>query len=98
MERVPPYWGVPALSHQFPVLEVVAVTAAVVDVVLMAVDVVEMMAVVVLVVVVMGCVVVEAVVVDEPQDANMSEATIRKETNNQIIPLFTYSSFLFGTI
>jgi hypothetical protein len=38
--------------------------------------------------------VVDAVVVDELQDASMSEATIRKETNNQIIPLFTYFSFL----
>jgi hypothetical protein len=89
---------VPSLSHQLPVAEVVAVTAAVVDVVLMAVDVVEVTtAVDVVVVVTTGCVVVEAVVVDELQDANMSEATIRKETNNQIIPLFTYSSFLFGS-
>jgi hypothetical protein len=50
--RVPPYWGVPALSHQFPVPEVVDVTAAVVDVVLTAVDVVETATVVVVVVLV----------------------------------------------
>jgi hypothetical protein len=93
-DSVPPYWGVPALSHQFPVLEVVAVTAAVVDVVLMAVDVVEMTVVVVVVVVVKGCVVVDVVVVDELQEAKITDATMRKLANIQIIPLFTYFSFL----
>ena len=92
--RVPPYWGVPALSHQFPVPEVVDVTAAVVDVVLTAVDVVEMTAVVVVVVVVKGCVVVDVVVVDELQEAKITDATMRKLANIQIIPLFTYFSFL----
>jgi len=87
---------VPALSHQLPVLEVVVVTAAVVDVVLTAVDVVEMTAVVVVVVVVMGCVVVDAVVVDELQEAKITDAIMRKLTNIQIIPFFTCSSFLFG--
>jgi hypothetical protein len=75
------------------VLEAVVVTAAVVDVVLMAVDVVETTAVVG-VVVVMGCVVVDAVVVDELQEAKITDATMRKLANIQIIPLFTYFSFL----
>jgi hypothetical protein len=47
----------------------------------------------VVVVVVMGCVVVDAVVVDELQEANITDATMRKLTNIQIVPFFTCSSF-----
>jgi len=79
------------------VLEVVAVTAAVVDVVLMAVDVVEMTAVVVVVVVVKGCVVVDVVVVDELQEAKITDATMRKLANIQIILFSPISPFCLKT-
>ena len=39
--------------------------------------------------------VVDAVVVFVPQEAKTIEAIMRKLTNIQIIPLFTYFSFLF---
>jgi type IV secretory pathway VirB3-like protein len=66
---------------------------AVVVVVTFGVVVVVTIAVVVAVVVVMGCVVVDAVVVDELQEANITDATMRKLTNIQIVPFFTCSSF-----
>jgi hypothetical protein len=71
---------------------VTPVVAAVV-VVTFGVVVVVTIAVVVAVVVVMGCVVVDAVVVDELQEANITDATMRKLTNIQIVPFFTCSSF-----
>ena len=82
---VPPYWGVPRLSHQFPVEVEVAVTAVVaaalvVDVVLEVDIVVEVVVTVVDVVVV--------VVVDELQDAKTSEITMRLVSATQIIPFF----------
>jgi hypothetical protein len=68
----PPYFGVPRLSHQFPVevvfTAVVAVPVVVVDVVLTTVDVV-----VVVVDVVVVFVVGVLVVVEEPQDARSSD-------------------------
>jgi hypothetical protein len=83
----PPYFGVPRLSHQFPVevvfTAVVAVPVVVVDVVLTTVDVV-----VVVVDVVVVFVVVALVVVEEPQDARSSDATKRRLTVIQITPFF----------
>jgi hypothetical protein len=83
----PPYFGVPRLSHQFPVevvfTAVVAVPVVVVDVVLTTVDVV-----VVVVDVVVVFVVVALVVVEEPQDAKSSDATRRRLTVIQITPFF----------
>jgi hypothetical protein len=86
---VPPYCGVPRLSHQFPVEVVDAVVVTV------ALDVVEVEAIVeVLVVVITGVVVVvvgivvELVVVDEEQDANTSDVTIRMISAIQVTPLF----------
>jgi len=88
---VPPYSGVPRLSHQFPVDVVLTVTAVAVDVLVIVVvavtasvvgtiDVVEADAVVE--------VVVDVVVVDELQDAKTSEATMRKVSAIHIILLF----------
>jgi hypothetical protein len=83
----PPYFGVPRLSHQFPVevvfTAVVAVPVVVVDVVLTTVDVV-----VVVVDVVVVFVVVALVVVEEPQDARSSDATRRRLSVIQITPFF----------
>jgi hypothetical protein len=83
----PPYFGVPRLSHQFPVevvfTAVVAVPVVVVDVVLTTVDVV-----VVVVDVVVVLVVVALAVVEEPQDARSSDATRRRLTVIQITPFF----------
>jgi hypothetical protein len=87
---VPPYCGVPRLSHQFPVAVVVVV--AVVEVVTFEA------VVVVLVVVVVFVVVVDAEVVDVVfvvQDANKSDATRTKVSVIQVIPLFIQTSFYF---
>ena len=88
MVSVPPYCGVPRLSHQFPVeVAVTAVVTAVVDVV----DVVVCRLVVVVVVVAAAGVVevVEVVVVDfEEQDAKTSDVTIRQVSTIQITPFF----------
>jgi len=74
---VPPYCGLPRLSHQFPVaLVVVTPVVAVVVVVTFGVVVVVTMAVVV--VVVMGCVVVDAVVVFVPHEAKTIEPMMEK--------------------
>jgi hypothetical protein len=87
--KVPPYFGAPRLSHQFPVELVVDVTAAVV-VVLFGVDTtVDVVAVVVIDSVVVAVnVVVDVAVVAEPQDANTSDITTRLVSNIQNTPLF----------
>ena len=98
---VPPYWGVPRLSHQFPVevVDTIVVTAAV--------DVVEVGAIVevvvvatfeVVVVVVVDVVVGALVVVDEEQDANTSDIPRRKLSATQIIPFFIYTSIFYGLL
>jgi hypothetical protein len=95
--KVPPYCGVPSLSHQFPVPVVVAVTVVAVDVVEVVVDVIA--AVVVVVVVSAGGVVAAVVaVVDELQDAKTTEATSRNVTNPQMTPFFINVSFLIMNI
>jgi hypothetical protein len=82
------------VSHQFPVLLVVAVTVKGADVVDVVVDTMAVVAVVVVgLLVVVVVVVVAVVVVDEPQEARTIEATMRKLTNIQIVPFFTCSSF-----
>jgi hypothetical protein len=87
--KVPPYFGAPRLSHQFPVELVVDVTAAVV-VVLFGVDTtVDVVAVVVIDSVVVAVnVVVDVAVVAEPQDANTSDIITRLVSNIQNTPLF----------
>jgi hypothetical protein len=83
----PPYFGVPRLSHQFPVEVVVTavVTTAVdvVDVVTIAVDVAVVVAAADVVVMV-----VVLVVFAEPQDASTIDTTMRKLSAIQITPFF----------
>jgi hypothetical protein len=84
---VPPYCGVPRLSHQFPVEVVVAAVVTTAD------EVVDVGAVVELVVVttadvVVVVVLVVLVVLAEPQDASTIDATMRKLSAIQIILFF----------
>jgi hypothetical protein len=77
--NVPPYVGIPRLSHQFPVEVVVDVVVAVADVV--DVGTVEVVVEIILVVVVVGdilVVVAVVVVVEEEQDAIASDVTKSK--------------------
>lgn len=93
---MPPYLGVPILSHQFPVLVVEAVTVVAVAVV--DVGMVEVVAVVVVATVVVEAVVVALVVVavvDELQDAKAIDATRRKLNSAQMIPFFMHTSLYF---
>jgi enterochelin esterase-like enzyme len=94
---VPPYCGVPRLSHQLPVLVVVAGAVTAEDVVVAAaVDVVTTVDVVAtaVVVVVEAAAVVEVVEeVDELQDATNIVITRTKVAINQIILLFINCSF-----
>ena len=88
MVNLPPYCGVPRLSHQLPV-EVV-VTAVVVDcaaeLVVLTIDVDVVLGVVTIEVVDVGV----EVVVDELQDANNIVVTIIKLKPNQITLLFNF--------
>ena len=88
MVNLPPYCGVPRLSHQLPV-EVV-VTAVVVDcaaeLVVLTIDVDVVLGVVTIEVVDAGV----DVVVDELQDANNIVVTIIKLKPNQITLLFNF--------
>jgi hypothetical protein len=94
--NVPPYWGVPRLSHQFPVLVVVAVTVVGVVVGLTILAVVEVLGVDVIidvaVVDVDGAVTVEAVVVAELQDAKSNDTTNRQANKNVTNLLFIPTS------
>jgi hypothetical protein len=92
--NVPPYCGAPSVSHQLPVLVVVAVTEIGVDVVEVVVDTMAVLVVVVgLLVVVALVVVADAVVVDEPHEARTIEAMMAREINPKRAPFFTFSSF-----
>jgi hypothetical protein len=82
---------VPRLSHQWPAVVVVAETVGAVDV-LVEVTVVDSVVVIGIEVVDVICWVV-VVVVDELQDAKMSEVTMRQVSAIQIIPLFIKPSF-----
>ena len=82
---MPPYWGVPRLAHQFPVVVVVAevVTGDIVGVVVgvdITVDVRVDLAVDV------------EVDNDVLQDAKTKDVSIRKVSNTQITPLFKWTS------
>jgi hypothetical protein len=86
---VPPYCGVPRLSHQFPVEVVVTeVVTGDVDVVELVTTAVCVVVVIEIVDVVVGVVDVLVVEEDEPQDASISDATIRKLSATQINPFF----------
>jgi len=93
---VPPYCGVPRLSHQFPVEVVEAVVVTVALDVVEVEAIVEVLVVVIteFVVVVVG-IVVELVVVDEEQDANTIDVAKAKLSATQIIPFFIYTSTFF---
>jgi nitrate/nitrite transporter NarK len=86
MVIIPPYFGVPRLSHQFPVAAVVVELVVPVLVVVPAVVfVVEVTVVLVIVVVVVD------VAVFVVQDASSKAATSNKLKPNQIDLLFIYS-------
>ena len=86
MVIVPPYCGVPRLSHQFPVA--VVVTAAVAVVVVATAVAVVVVVVMVWFDVVVLVIAVVVVVDDEPQDASIIVAGINKHKANQIILFF----------
>ena len=90
--NVPPYIGVPRLSHQCPVDDVVAVVVITADEVVDVVTEVAGVDVVVEVVLVDVC--VGDVVVDVLQDAKTSEITMVQVSSTQITPLFMQASFL----
>jgi hypothetical protein len=93
--KVPPYCGVPRLSHQFPVLEVVTVTAAeVVTVEAGAVVTIEFVVVDAAVVTVEDGVVAVDVrgVVEELQDARTRDIIRMPDSINQTLLFFIKSS------
>ena len=88
----PPYFGVPRLSHHFPV-EVVLTAVVAVPVVVVVVVVTTAVDVVVVVAaadVVVFVVFVVLVVFAEPQDASTIDVTKRKLSAIQITPFFIY--------
>jgi hypothetical protein len=89
---VPPYLGVPRLSHQFPVEAVVVVTVEAVEVVDVGI-ITAVVEVVVVAVAVDVTVVGVLVVVDEEQDASTSDITIRQVNTIQITFPFMLSPF-----
>jgi UDP-N-acetylmuramyl pentapeptide phosphotransferase/UDP-N-acetylglucosamine-1-phosphate transferase len=92
---VPPYCGVPRVSHQFPVALVVTTEVAVVGVVDDTVEVVTDVEVVVTTAVVVVVVVAFVVVDAEPQDESSTAATNTRDKLNQISLCFTlYLHFL----
>jgi hypothetical protein len=92
---VPPYCGVPRLSHQFPVDVVLTVTVVVVDVLAAVVAIFVEVAEVDTVVVDLVNVVELDVVVDlVPQDASTIDVTMRKIITIQIVPLFICTSLV----
>jgi hypothetical protein len=91
---VPPYWGVPRVSHHFPVVVVVAVMLVGVDVVDEVVDIMAVVVVVVEIMVGVVVVAVVAVVFDELHDARTSESTRRKVIITQIALFFISLLFI----
>jgi hypothetical protein len=91
---VPPYTGVPKVSHQLPVLVAVVLTAAVVVLVVVlgwtALEVVIEVVIGVWVDVVEGVI---DVLVEVVQDVKITTITIRQVIANQIVPLFILSSY-----
>ena len=91
---VPPYCGIPRLSHQFPVALVVVTDVAVAEVVVG--DITALVVVVVVMTIVVVVVVVAFVVVDAlPQDASRIAATNTKDKLTQIILCFKFHLLLF---
>jgi hypothetical protein len=84
----PPYCGLPRLSHQLPVPEVVVGFVEVGAVL----TVVSGGAVVLVVVVVVVTMAVDVAVVDVLQEARTSDITMRQVSAIQIVPLFMSSS------
>jgi hypothetical protein len=85
--NVPPYCGVPRLSHHFPVdVVVTAVVTAAVDVVEVGIIAVDAVDVVVLGIIFVVDVV--SVVLDDLQDANTIDITMRQVSIIQINPFF----------
>jgi hypothetical protein len=89
---VPPYCGVPRLSHQLPVVEVVVGFIEVCAILV----VVSGGAVVLVEAVLTG--VVDVDVVDDLQDDKISDITMRQVSIIQIIPLFISSSYYLTKI
>ena len=87
---VPPYTGVPRVSHQFPVLVTVLLTTAVVVLVVLDWTVLEVVIGVWVVVVVEELV---DVPVEVAQEVKISDITMRQDTANQVILLDICSSF-----
>ena len=83
---IPPYSGIPRLSHQFPVADVVVME--VVTVLVVEVEFIVVGVVVVVVVVVVAIVVCDGVVVADLQDAKSNDVTRRIDSDNNITPLF----------
>ena len=93
--NVPPYCGVPRLSHQCPVGVVVTVVVPTADVVVDVVTVVTVADVEVVVDVLdIGLVVVVDVVDDFTHDAKINDVTMRQVSSTQIIPLFITPPFI----
>jgi molybdenum cofactor biosynthesis enzyme len=92
--NVPPYCGVPRLSHQFPVEVVVtAVVTTAVDVVVVGTTVaVDVTVVTVVAMDAVVAVVVGMLVVDELHDAKTSDITIRQVSPIQINLFFIQTS------
>ena len=90
MVIVPPYCGVPRLSHQFPVAEVVTAVVGDNAVVLVAILVLVLVAVLTVLIVVVVVDVDVDVVVDELQDASSIAAIIKKLKTNQINLFFNF--------
>jgi len=94
MVNLPPYCGVPRLSHQLPVEVVVTAVVVSCDVVLvvLAIDVGVVLVVLTIEVVDAGV----DVVVDELQDANNIVVTINKLKPNQITLFFNFILHIYN--
>jgi hypothetical protein len=93
MVSVPPYFGVPRLSHQFPIAALVVTVVVVGMFVLVVVN--GEFAVVVVVVVFVDVDMEVEVDVDLAQDVKISEVTTRQVDTIQMAPLFMFPSFYF---
>jgi len=85
----PPYWGTPRESHQWPLVGIAVVVVAV------ACEVVAVVVLGVVVIVVSVTFDVVAVVDFVLQDTKSSDVTMKQVNTIQIVPLFTWASYLF---
>ena len=97
---MPPYCGVPRLSHQFPVdvFVVVAVEATIATVDTVEVTAVEVIADVLEVVVGTVGVVDVLDLVEDEQDANTIEVAMSKVINNPVNPFFIFPPIIFRLV